>query len=293
MLSSSKNTPTKTTLPLVGPSVVSLLLWMVVPLVMTLWFSFQRYQLLSPQNRGFAGWSNYSYLLSDPALWTALVNTLVLSGVVLAITVIAGLGLALLFSQDFAGNSVARILAISPFFVMPTVSALVWKNMLMHPVNGLFAFWGSLVGLPAIDWFGNWPMLSIILIVSWQWTPFALLVLMTALQSVDPQQKEAAYLDGAGSFAVFIHVVLPHLKRAIAMVVMIEMIFFLTIFAEIFVTTNGGPGLSTTNLAFLIYIRALLDFDIGVASAGGIIAIILANIVAIFLIRTVAKSMDD
>ena len=76
------------------------------------------------------------------------------------------------------------------------------------------------------------------------------------------------------------------------MVVMIEMIFLLTIFAEIFVTTNGGPGLATTNLAFLIYIRALLDFDIGVASAGGIIAIILANIVAIFLIRTVARSID-
>ena len=265
---------------------------MVVPLVMTLWFSFQRYQLLAPANRGFIGGGNYTFLASDPALWTALVNTLVLSGVVLVVTVVLGLLLALLFSQEFAGNSVARILAISPFFVMPTVSALVWKNMLMHPVNGLFAYASTLMGLPAIDWFGEWPMASIILIVSWQWTPFALLVLMTALQSVDPQLKEAAYLDGAGSIGVFFHIVLPHLKRAIAMVVMIEMIFLLTIFAEIFVTTNGGPGLATTNLAFLIYIRALLDFDIGVASAGGIIAIVLANIVAVFLIRTVARSID-
>lgn len=284
---------TSRTLPLIAPSALSLFLWMVVPLGMTFWFSFQRYQLLSPQNRGFIGWGNYGYLLDDPALWTAMVNTLVLLGVVLAITVLLGLGLALLFSQDFAGHSIARILVISPFFVMPTVSALIWKNMLMHPVNGLFAFLGHLVSIPAIDWFGNWPMTSIIMIVSWQWTPFALLVFMTALQSVDPQQREAAHLDGAGTFSVFYYVVLPHLKRAIAMVVMIEMIFLLTIFAEIFVTTNGGPGLATTNLAFLIYIRALLDFDIGVASAGGIIAIILANIVAIFLIRTVANAMND
>ncbi len=277
---------------LVGPSAASLLLWMVVPLAMTLWFSFQRYQLLKPNDRGFIGGSNYAFLTSDPALGTALVNTLVLTGTVLVITVLLGLLLAVLFSQDFAGKSIARVLVISPFFVMPTVSALVWKNMLMHPVNGLFAYMSSLVGLPALDWFGDWPMVSIILIVSWQWTPFALLVLMTALQSVDPSQKEAAFLDGAGPLAVFYHIVLPHLKRAIGMVVMIEMIFLLTIFAEIFVTTNGGPGLATTNLAFLIYIRALLDFDIGVASAGGVIAIILANIVAVFLIRTVARSID-
>ena len=266
---------------------------MLVPLGMTLWFSLQRYQLLAPQDRGFAGLRNYAYLISDPALWTAMQNTLVLLGAVLAITVIMGLLLALLFSQNFAGQSVARLLVIAPFFVMPTVSALVWKNMLMHPANGLFAYFGQLWGFPPIDWFGNWPMTSIIIIVSWQWIPFALLVFLTALQSVDPQQKEAAQLDGAGSFAIFFHVTLPHLKRAIAMVIMIEMIFLLTIFAEIFVTTNGGPGLATTNLAFLIYIKALLDFDIGVASAGGIIAIVLANLVAIFLLRTVANAMDD
>jgi len=266
---------------------------MVVPLMMTLWFSFQRYQLLAPQNRGFTGLTNYRYLFSDPALWTAMGNTLILVGAVLFITVVCGLALALLLNQDFPGRSIARLLAIAPFFVMPTVSALIWKNMLMHPVNGLFAFLSSLAGMTPIDWLGELPMVSIISIVAWQWTPFALLVFITALQSVDVQQKEAAHLDGAGAIGVFYHIVLPHLSRAIAMVIMIESIFFLTIFAEIFVTTGGGPGLATTNLAYLIYIRALLDFDVGLASAGGIIAIVLANIVAIFLIRTVARSMSD
>ncbi len=266
---------------------------MLIPLVMTFWFSLQRYQLLSPQTRGFNGGVNFSYLMTDPALWAALFNTILLLSSVLIITVGLGLLMAVLFSQDFWGRSVARILVISPFFVMPTVTALIWKNMLMHPVNGLFGFLGGLVGLPAIDWFGDWPMASIIIIVSWQWVPFALLVFLTALQSVDRQQKEAAYLDGAGALVVFYHVVLPHLKRAIGIVVLIEMIFFLTIFAEIYVTTNGGPGLATTNLAFLIYIKALLEFDIGVASAGGIIAIVLANIVAFFLMRTVARTMDE
>jgi sorbitol/mannitol transport system permease protein len=176
---------------------------------------------------------------------------------------------------------------------MPTVSALIWKNMLMHPVNGLFAWISRSLGMTPVDWFAELPLVSIILIVAWQWTPFATLILLTALQSLDQEQKEAARIDGAGTFSMFAFIVLPHLGRAISIVVMIQTIFFLTIFAEIFVTTSGGPGLASTNLAYLIYIKALLEFDVGGASAGGVIAIILANVVAIFLVRTVARNLDD
>ena len=277
---------------LLSPAVIALLLWMAVPLAMTLWFSFQRYNLLNPFLRGFAGLENYTFLVEDPALWVAMGNTLALVGWVLFVTVSLGTLLAVLFDQDFFGRGIARVLAIAPFFVMPTVSALIWKNLLMHPVNGVFAFLAESMGFAAVDWFGDLPMTSIVLIVSWQWLPFALLILLTALQSLDEEQKEAARIDGAGPLAMFGYVILPHLGRPIAVVIMIETIFLLTIFAEIFVTTTGGPGLATTNLAFLIYIRALLEFDIGGASAGGVIAIVLANVVAIFLIRMIARTMD-
>ncbi|MGO3701408.1 carbohydrate ABC transporter permease, partial [Halomonas sp.] len=242
---------------------------------------------------GFAGLENYEYLLTDPALWSAMGTTLLLVGSVLVVTVVGGTLLAVLFQQEFAGRGIARVLAISPFFVMPTVSALVWKNMMMHPSNGVLAWLAQSLGLPALDWFSSLPLTSIIIIVSWQWLPFALLILLTAMQSLDEDQVEAARMDGAGPLAIFFFITLPHLKRAISVVIMIEMIFLLTIFAEIFVTTSGGPGLATTNLAYLIYIQALLDFDVGLASAGGVIAIILANIVAIFLVRMVAKNLED
>jgi sorbitol/mannitol transport system permease protein len=280
------------TMPLLAPSVIILFMWMIVPLVLTLWFSFQRYNLVTPTITGFAGLENYQFLLTDPALWTALLNTLLLVVWVLVITVVLGTLLAVLFDQDFAGRGVARLFAIAPFFVMPTVSALIWKNMLMHPVNGLFAWISRSLGFGPIDWFADLPLTSIIIIVAWQWTPFALLILLTAIQSLDAEQKEAARMDGAGALSMFWFIILPHLGRAIAVVVMIETIFFLTIFAEIFVTTSGGPGLASTNLAFLIYMRALLEFDVGGASAGGVIAIVLANIVAIFLIRAVARNLD-
>jgi sorbitol/mannitol transport system permease protein len=277
---------------LVAPSVLVLLAWMIVPLAMTLWFSTQRYNLIDPTVSGSAGFSNYYYLFTDPDFWASLRNTLVLLVAVLAITVCGGTLLAVLFNQSFPGRGIARVLAISPFFVMPTVSALIWKNLLMHPIYGVFGAVARSFGLPPVDWFASFPLASVIAIVAWEWIPFALLILLTAVQSLDQEQREAARLDGAGPIAQFRYITLPHLSRAISVVVMIETIFLLTVFAEIFVTTSGGPGNATTNLAFLIYARALLQYDIGGASAGGVVAIILANIVAFFLVRSIARQLE-
>jgi sorbitol/mannitol transport system permease protein len=284
--------PRKVGTLLLAPSVLVLLAWMIVPLVMTLWFSFQYYNLVDPTTHGFAGIDNYAYLVTDPDFWVSLENTLILLVAVLVITVGLGTLLAVLFNQPFPGRNIARVLAISPFFVMPTVSALIWKNLLMHPIYGVFGAIASTFGFPPVDWFAELPLASVIAIVSWEWLPFALLILLTAVQSLDHEQKEAARMDGAGVFAQFFFITLPHLSRAIGVVIMIETIFLLTVFAEIFVTTSGGPGNATTNLAFLIYARALLQYDIGGASAGGVVAIILANIVAFFLVRSIARRLE-
>lgn len=274
------------------PSVIVLLVWMIVPLAMTLWFSVQYYNLVDPTTTGFAGLDNYRYLVTDPDFWVSLRNTLVLVASVLVITVVLGTLLAVVFNEPFPGRNVARVLAISPFFVMPTVSALVWKNLMMHPIYGVFSTLARSIGVQPVDWFAEFPLASVIAIVSWEWLPFALLILLTAVQSLDHEQREAARMDGAGVLAQFFFITLPHLSRAISVVVMIETIFLLTVFAEIFVTTSGGPGNATTNLAFLIYARALLQYDIGGASAGGVVAIILANVVAFFLVRSIARRLE-
>ena len=277
---------------MVAPSVLLLLGWMVVPLAMTLWFSFQSYNLLSPGMEQFIGWTNYKYFLSDPAFWQAMANTLLIVAGVLVITVGGGILLALLLDQPMFGQGMVRILMIAPFFIMPTVSALVWKNMFMNPVNGLFAWVAKAVGAQPIDFLAQYPLMSVIVIVAWQWLPFATLILLTALQSLDGEQKEAAEMDGANFLNRFIHLTLPHLARAITVVILIQTIFLLSVYAEILVTTNGGPGYASTNLPFLVAQKATLEFKIGQASAGGIIAVILANIVAFFAMRAVGKNLD-
>jgi sorbitol/mannitol transport system permease protein len=277
---------------LLTPTVALLFVWMIVPLGMTIYFSSLRYNLLNPGMEQFVGLENYYYFLTDPAFLSSLNNTLVLVGSVLAITIVLGTFVALLLDQAVVGRSIVRLMVIAPFFVMPTVSALVWKNLLMHPVSGLFAFIATSLGLTPVDWFADMPLFAIILIVSWQWLPFATLILLTALQSLDEEQKEAAEMDGASALSSFFYITLPHLARPITVVILIETIFLLTVFAEIFVTTGGGPGLATTNIAFLIYAQALIQYDVGTASAGGLVAVVIANILAFFLVRIVGRNLE-
>ncbi len=277
---------------MLAPAVGLLFVWMIVPLGMTIYFSTLNYNLLNPGMENFAGLDNYFYFLTDPAFLASLKNTLVLVGSVLAITIVLGILIALLLDQRVIGLNIVRLLVIAPFFVMPTVSALVWKNLLMHPVSGLFAWIATSVGLQPIDWFAEAPLTAIVLIVSWQWLPFATLILLTALQSLDEEQKEAAEMDGAGALSKFFYITLPHLARPISVVILIETIFLLTIFADIYVTTGGGPGLQTTNIAFLIYSQALLHYDVGTASAGGLVAVVIANILAFFLVRIIGRNLE-
>ena len=277
---------------MMAPAVILLLGWMLVPLVMTLYFSFMDYRPL----RGIAdccvGFQNYERFITSSSFADSVGVTLLMVGGILAITVVGGVLLAMLLDQPMWGQGIVRILVIAPFFVMPTVSALVWKNMFMDPVNGVLAHVWRFFGAAPHDWLSQSPLFSIILIVSWQWLPFATLILLTAIQSLDSEQMEAAEMDGASPLSRFWYITLPHLSRAITVVILIQTIFLLSVFAEILVTTNGGPGVASTNLTYLVYARSLLNFDVGGGSAGGVVAIILANIVAIFLMRMIGKNLD-
>ena len=275
---------------MMAPAVFLLLVWMLVPLTMTLYFSFKRYLPLRGGDQGWVWFENYARFVTSSAFWPSVQTTLIIVGGVLVITVVLGVLLALLLDQPMWGQGIVRILVIAPFFVMPTVSALVWKNMFMDPVNGLFAHVWKFFGLAPVEWLSQAPIFSITLIVSWQWLPFATLILLTAIQSLDSEQLEAAEMDGAPALARFGHIILPHLSQAITIVILIQTIFLLSIFAEIFVTTQGSFG--TRTLTYLIFQRVLESQNVGLGSAGGVYAIILANIVALFLMRIVGKNLD-
>ncbi|WP_439110223.1 carbohydrate ABC transporter permease [Lentibacter sp.] len=275
---------------MMAPAVVLLLGWMLVPLTMTLYFSFKKYLPLRGGDLGWVGFDNYVRFVSSSAFWPSVMTTLTIVGGVLLITIIFGVLLAILLNQPMWGQGFVRILVIAPFFVMPTVSALVWKNMFMDPNYGLLAHLWEFFGAQPVEWLSQASLTSIVMIVSWQWLPFATLILLTAIQSLDSEQLEAAEMDGAPALKRFAFITMPHLGRAITVVLLIQTIFLLSIFAEIFVTTGGAFG--TKTLTYLIFQRVLESQNVGLGSAGGVYAIILANIVAIFLMRIVGKNLD-
>ncbi len=301
------------------PAVILLLLWMLIPLSMTLYFSFIRYVLnntrrpewTTPSISNWRGFGNYEYVLFHARdFWLAVQNSLFIVGCILFCTVILGLALAVLVNRSFPGRGIVRVLLISPFFVMPAVNAVLWINMILDPVLGLngLAVEGinniiaGLRDFPVLGaFFSMWPEFepvsfratqtsayAVIMMVTWQWTPFAVLIFMTSLQSEDEQQKEAAILDGANAWSRFRNLTLPHLARPIAIVVMIQSIFHLSLYAEIEIVSRGNGN---KNLPYLI--GEFTTNNIGAASAAGIFAVILANIVAIFLLRMVGKSLMD
>ena len=311
----------KRTVPrlLQSPAVILLLLWMLIPLSMTLYFSFIRYVLnslrrpewTSPSFSNWRGFGNYEYVLFHAKdFWLAVQNSLFIVVCILIFTVVLGLALAMLVNRTFPGRGIVRVLLISPFFVMPAVNAVLWINMILDPVLGLngLAIEGinnviaGLRGFPVLgSFFSMWPEIepvsfratqtsayAVIIMVTWQWTPFAVLIFMTSLQSEDEQQREAAILDGASAWSRFRNLTLPHLARPIAIVIMIQSIFHLALYAEIEIVSRGNGN---KNLPYLI--GEFASNNIGAASATGIFAVILANIVAIFLLRMVGKSLMD
>jgi sorbitol/mannitol transport system permease protein len=300
------------------PAVILLLVWMIVPLSMTLYFSFIRYVLNSlrkpewttPSISNWRGFGNYEYVLNAKDFWFAIQNSVFIVSSILILTVLLGLCIAVLVNRSFPGRGVVRVLLISPFFVMPAVNAVLWINMILDPVlglqgiavNGLNELIQGLRDFPVLgSFFSLWPEFepisfratqtsayAVIMMVTWQWTPFAVLIFMTSLQSEDESQKEAATLDGAGPWSQFINLTVPHLARPIAIVVMIQSIFHLSLYAEIEIVSRGNGN---KNLPYLI--GEFSSNNIGAASATGIFAVILANIIAIVLLRMVGKSLMD
>jgi sorbitol/mannitol transport system permease protein len=291
---------------------------MLVPLGMTLFFSFIRYVLASlnrpewttPSIDNWRGFGNYAFVLDSKDFLFAIQNSLLIVGGILFLTVFFGVMIAVLINKVFPGQGIVRVLLISPFFIMPAVNAVLWINMILDPVLGLngLAIEGinsviaSMRDAPVVGWFFSlWPEFkpisfratqtsayAVIMMVTWQWTPFAVLIFMTSLQSEDEQQKEAAILDGAGKWSQFRFLTLPHLARPMAIVVMIQAIFHLSLYAEIEIVSRGNGN---KNLPYLI--GEFANNNIGAASATGIFAVILANIVAIFLLRAVGKTLME
>ncbi|GAA1821022.1 sugar ABC transporter permease [Planosporangium flavigriseum] len=271
-------------LPLL-PALIFAIVVTQIPFLVTLYLSTFGWNALRPGERRFVGLDNYAAVLTDARLRAALLNTVVLTASAVLVSLVLGLGLALLLDRRFPGRGVVRTLLITPFLVMPIAAALLWKHAIYNPTYGLIN--GLLGG--HTDWVSNYPMVAVVATLVWQWTPFMMLILLAGLQSQSEEVLEAARVDGAAPRQVFTRMTLPHLRQYLELGALLGSIYLVQTFDAVFTITQGGPGTATTNLPYEIYLTTFRKFEYGEAAAAGVVVVIGTIIVATFALRVISS----
>jgi sorbitol/mannitol transport system permease protein len=274
------------------PALVFTIIVTQIPFILTLWYSLQSWNLVRPGSQEFVWFQNYADVFTDSQFRTVALNTVVMTLGSVLIAVVLGLLLALLLNRQFVGRGVVRTLLITPFLITPVAAALLWKTVLLDPTLGLINFALTPFGASGTEWISNYPLASVMAALIWQWTPFMMLLLLAGLQSMPTDQLEAARVDGASAWSTFRELTLPHLRRFIELGVVLGTIYLVNIFDQVYMMTQGGPGVASANLPFYIYQRAFLGFDIGQSAAMGVVVVILTLIAANFALRLIFKSFS-
>lgn len=225
----------------------------IVPLGFGLWLSFTNASLLT-STTAFVWFDNYVSLLTSSTFWDAVLVTVIISLLSLAIQLPLGFLLAVVIHRELRGARVFRSSLLMPLLLTPVAVGLVWRLML-NVDNGVVDGVLRMIGLPAVNWLGDRfvAVISVVLVDSWQNTPFVMLLLLAGLQSLPNGPLEAARVDGANTFQTYRHVILPLLAPVGLVVVMIRVIESVKLFDLIYILTGGGPGTATQNVSLLDY----------------------------------------
>jgi sorbitol/mannitol transport system permease protein len=279
--------------PLV-PALVFMFLVTQIPFILTLYYSFQRYNLNFPTApRDFPTVWNYEQIFGDHIFRTAALNTVLLTVVPVVASILFGVGIALLLNRYVFGRGFLRTLIISPFLVMPTAAALVWKFTILDTTFGILNWFLRPFGLGSENWIGQHSQITIMTFLTWQWTPFMVLLALAGLQSQGEDLLEAARVDGASTLAIFRRLTLPQLRPYIELGVLLGSIYIVQAFDSIYIITQGGPSTDTTNLPYYIYQTAFQAYDIGRASAMAVIVVIATILIATLALRAVSSLFSN
>jgi multiple sugar transport system permease protein len=270
---------------LLAPAFLALFATTTFPLIYLVGTSAFRIDLAMPFADGFVGVENYRELLRDERFWASLAVSLIYTGSTVVLQVVIGLGLALLVMGMRRGQGLFRVVAILPVVLSPAVVGMVWRTFMLAPEFGIVDYLAITAGLGSKNWLGD-PMLalvSVVVIHTWQWTPFAFMVLLASLAALPDDLDEAARIDRANAWQRFTRITLPLIRPAIVMVVIMRTMVALTAFAAIFTVTGGGPGTATEILNLYAYRKSFTELSIGYGSALAVALLIVTVLISALL----------
>ncbi|MGI8895964.1 MAG: carbohydrate ABC transporter permease [Casimicrobiaceae bacterium] len=272
---------------LFAPALIVLVITTTAPLVYLAANSVMRIDLSMPGLSGFAGVDNYVKMASDPRFWNSLVLTVVYTASTIVLQVGIGLALALLVLRIPRGQGVLRVAAILPIVLAPVVVGLFWRTLILAPDFGIVDLLTRALGLGSHNWLGD-PQLalfSVIAIHTWQWTPFAFLVILASLSSLPPDVFEAARIDRANAWQRFRYITLPLIRPALIIVVILRMVVALSAFAAIFAATGGGPGTATEILNLYAYRTSFSELNLGYGAALAMVLLAMTLAISFVMFR--------
>ncbi len=251
-----------------------------------IWLCLHNVSLMDTKGTHFVGLSNFVRLATDwrglQALWRTVLFVLLAT----SIEIVLGIAIALFLDQEFPGKRFVRAVILVPMIMTPVIAGLTWR-FLFNAQSGMINYWLSLVGIAPIDWLGNPSIALYAVLVAdvWQWTPFVVLLAMATLETIPKDLIEAARMDGAGELRVVWHVILPMLRRTLAVAALIRAIDSVKAFDLFYIMTKGGPALSTETQNLYGYTVAFTNFDISYAMTIALFLTIVTNIALLILNR--------
>lgn len=272
---------------LLMPALIFLILLTQIPFLVTIGFSLMEWNLLYPADRGFTGLDNYQTALTSGELWHSIVATVLITAFSVVLSLLLGLLFAVLLDRNLPGRAIARTLMITPFLIMPAAASLIWKYSMFDTNIGILNWLFRTLGLPGVSWSTDYPMATVVIVLTWMFTPFMMLILLAGLQGQSKESLEAAQVDGAGAWRTFTWITLPHLRMYIEIGTLLGSVIILQVFDPIAILTKGTGG--TKTLAYLLYERAFIGLNVGEAAAYGVVTVILTIIVATIALKTLFK----
>ncbi|HEY4253180.1 MAG TPA: sugar ABC transporter permease [Roseomonas sp.] len=271
---------------LMTPALV-LLVGMIYPFGLGLYYSFTNYWLQYPNRFRFVWFDNYLELFDEPLFGRALEFTLGFTLIAVVVQVGLGLAVALFLHGRIPGRAVIRALMLLPLMIPPVITALMWKIMMASTNAGVLNYLLSFLGIDPVNWFGSTEgaVVSVLIIDTWGNLPFVALILLGGLQALPTEPYEAARVDGAGPIAMLRYVTLPLLSPFIALVVTFRAMDSLRIFDVIYATTAGGPNDATTNIHIMAYQYSFQWYQMGRGMTQAIVLLLLVVIVSYLLMR--------
>ena len=278
---------------MVLPAVIVLLLLTIYPFIYLIYVSLHIWPISPTLPRIFLGFGQFTYLFSDPMFMESMQVTINLMIVGVTIQISLGTLLAILLSTKSKFTNYFTLPFMIPVFISPVVVGLIWKFMFNYDL-GILNYLLNVIGLEPVNWLGTtrtafW---SVVIIDTWQWTPFTTLIIKAGLDSVDPTPQEAATVDGATRVQIFRYVTFPTIAPIFTVALLFRTLDAFKAFDIIYIVTRGGPGGSTYVLGYNIWKTAFYQNQLGLAAAMSVVMIIIATILAFILVRIMKGLME-